>query len=163
MAKIELVDARHPNAAPNRFRSIKETQEFLKQAAAEFENLPGLRAAWKKAQKEKGQKPLPPDRIVLADLAKLLMDGRLRTTRELTASGKPAAGGGEVSDSPNPAPLVPRSPRTSEPPLMIRPRPDPVANSVPPPVTDIAKQVAALKEAAKSGTPFCEQCEQARE
>lgn len=111
------------------------------------------------------------DHAVLAVLGEAVATGRLHLCRsqagaEASAEGSPespvdfgvASKQTEITGAPAPAPPAPR--------MAAAPRPPPPPPPAPPadaaPEIDAAAQAATLREAARSGVPFCEECERAR-
>jgi len=96
------------------------------------------------------------DHEVLDDLARRMVSGRLRIASG-DARRPPAI---PITAKPVAAPALPPEPvrtRAPVPAPPARPAPAPA-----PPSVEMSAQAAALVEAARDGTPFCEECAKAR-
>lgn len=150
--------------SPIPFFNAEKALQFLRDAASDYNSLVDLRM-WASRQGS----GLRDDSDLLEYAAKGLVSG------ELVAGtlGKVAArdrtmhalkGGGASKEQQHKAPPEPlKSGETTTPSALREPReePKPDPKPAPAPAMDVAQQVAVLLAAAKSGAPFCEQCEKA--
>jgi len=156
--KFDLVKPGHPQAEDHKIKTSRDALILLKKAAlskATMKRLAILREGFLPNRKDKTR---PTDRKILDDLAKMMAKGSVRIKKLKVATG---GSGGSTPSPPSPSPSSSRALRTtwpSGPRMRIRERPDPKPKAPPEPPVNTAQQIAALKSAAKSGAPFCEQC-----
>jgi len=153
-------------AVPKRFLDRDEALRFVRDQACDFDTLNDLRI-W---AHERGYRPRR-DRDLFELVATCLDSGHLRVwpLAEVVSIGPVSrvAGGGEAQYTPPRA--VPERPqatlneRMAVPELRIRPRDLQLPQAPPEFVIDLQRQIETLLTAAKSGMPFCEQCELAKQ
>lgn len=158
MSGVELVDKNHPEADENRFTTVDEATEFLKEASRRKANLEHFVAVWEPLKPKRKAVSKSQERVrMFRGLAEQLASGSLRVRHRPAAVGAP-------TPSPQTAPAVREQKQTwsGSPNLKVRARPDPAPPTPPEPPMNVKQQVEALKNAAEAGTPFCERCQEQR-
>lgn len=154
---IELLDAKHPEAAAQEHSDADAAFAFLKDAARIKPNMAHFTEIWTRLRPRRLKDREIKEREVLKGLAGLMASGTLR----LKSRERQGGGGSDDDAPPPPAPRRKQRVMTGSG-MKIRERPDPAPPAPPPPPINVAQQVAALLAAAKSGAPFVEQCSKAR-
>lgn len=141
--------------------SAQEVYRYIKARTSRI----GAAAELRELMAKQGARNLRTDDDVLREVASQVMLGRLFL---LLGEQRPAVSPGTGDPDAPPAPAErPKRPAVSPPPPLPPPR-KAAATEAPPPEPEVTAalaqdvQAAALEEAAKDGTPFCEVCEKAR-
>ena len=153
--KLELVEPNHPQAGDPEFGTVEEAGAFLQEAARSPANFAHLQALWAQINPKSGKDSAFQDkRKMFRELAARLVNGKLRLRER---------GGqfGQVMSAADATPGLGEARATWTPSmgLRIRERPEPEPPRAPEPPTNVAQQVQALLQAAESGAPFCERCQ----
>ena len=171
MKQIRLVASHDLMAAYNWFVDKDEAYRFLRRSAWEFDNHKHFRNVWLQTLGAPGSRS-PGDEKVFRDLAYQLSSGRLciAESKPVTRSTGPSGIRGMTSHSGAGISAPPQEIRRDThmveriSPSMLRPAPtgpreETDTTVAPEPIADVAQQIAVVIQAAKDGTPFCEQCE----